>query len=121
MQRVAQLKFQFPNGSIKRITNGRYKGTCILFQFPNGSIKSSVRFYGCLYWNGFQFPNGSIKRYVEKATNPEKISFNSLMVRLKEVQKREKKLPIRCFNSLMVRLKDAVEVKGADSNEVSIP
>ncbi len=53
----------------------------------------------------FQFPNGSIKRPAPPGAGGVERSFNSLMVRLKEVVTiPAPALPVG-FNSLMVRLK----------------
>ena len=100
--------FQFHNGSIKRkdlfmkcrhertsfnSTMVRLKGkstflnllTAFLFQFHNGSIKSQRVDDGKAISSGFQFHNGSIKRMVVSAYPILIDSFNSTMVRLKEL------------------------------------
>ena len=58
-----------------------------MFQFPNGSIKSINTVSPAARLHVFQFPNGSIKSNINSSRDEQIESFNSLMVRLKAIEK----------------------------------
>ena len=82
-QATAIAKFQFHNGSIKRLSEASLPSGCNAFQFHNGSIKRCEYFQKVVSCIEFQFHNGSIKRQCGRFVSVCQQDFNSTMVRLK--------------------------------------
>ena len=98
--------FQFHSGSIKRRAAFILAAPSKTFQFHSGSIKSAPSAVEAKANAEFQFHSGSIKR--ERKRTIAKflyLSFNSIVVRLKDVMRFSHACQIPCFNSIVVRLK----------------
>ncbi len=85
------MGFQFHTGSIKSNDIYVYRQIYKTFQFHTGSIKSeNWAGLGTFLW-GFQFHTGSIKSYLDRRTGDVIMQgFNSILVRLKELNSQTK-------------------------------
>ena len=75
------------------------------FQFQYGTIKSRFGNYRLEIGAKFQFQYGTIKRNIAVLKHQQSLSFNSSMVRLKDLRKFCRSGAWPSFNSSMVRLK----------------
>ena len=119
---VWQEQFQFHSGSIKRCL------LLIVSSFPFGFNSIVVRLKGQeenvknRSPDRFQFHSGSIKSMPHHTPNELiKLSFNSIVVRLKELWNTHRRTQLPRFNSIVVRLKGKMNIRLGDAYDVSIP
>ena len=114
--------FQFHSGSIKSARHGTKRRRIFWFQFHSGSIKSVYGITALYIKSKFQFHSGSIKseRYESIYVRPS-AGFNSIVVRLKDVESKLDDGRGHCFNSIVVRLKGHPNRARGSGGFVSIP